>query len=170
MSSYLEQGVGNNSGERFLFTGRKPVIGMRLYAEIYKRAGFGNPFTMEGYLLEMEAIPAPAQLASSSSLLWRLVSNPAHGIHDTDEKARIITDHCGTLHGHRVRGLGWNAEHRSDGSGIMSVVFQFDDSLFFPWKITELRELTTAEVTELVSKTVQIPALNEKLQAAVGAS
>ena len=133
----------------WLYTMVKPVIGLSVLAEIHQAdlaSGGTHPRTLRGVVNAVGPMPSLMELSCSPSLAWELVSDPQFGIRDPELKTDIILRKFGTLHGHQINVVGWFAD---EPEKMMMVVFEFDDNLFYPWKVIGLRYLNEQEIGEL---------------------
>lgn len=138
---------------KFLRTKTKPQEGLRIYGVVHPKAeAMGRAvFDIEGIVTKVEELPSTTQLAQSTSLFWEMASDPQFKMPDPKQRFGTIMGVLQTLHGHRVQALGWNKV-----GDIYAIVFEFDDNLFFPWKIVGMRTLSLTETREILESTTSV--------------
>lgn len=147
VSRQREMGVRDEAphdeNKDYLYATKKPEAGLCVEAEVRPKKGMGEPFIWQGYVTEVGDLPTWQMAASRRSLVWEMVSNTrvTGTILEPEEKLGFVLNFFHTLHGHRVRAVGWSLMKANDSPELTEVVFEFDDHMFFPWKIVGYRSL-----------------------------
>jgi hypothetical protein len=143
--------------EERLEGGTAPQLGLRTETTLVALGVEGpTSFRVAGHVTWVESAPNVMKLEQSDSLFWRVATSHKHTAEWSSEKQRqFILDKLGCLHGQRIKCISGLASAEANNLALplrkeelLEITYRFDDTMFFPWVVTECRLLSTAEMEQ----------------------
>lgn len=142
VSRRMDMGVQDNN-KGYLYATKKPEAGLCVAAQVEPKDGLGEPFLWQGYVTEVGDLPTWETAASRRSLCWEWISSTSvtGRTLEPEERLGFMVNFFHTLHGQRIKAVGWSLVNAQDALQLTEVVLEFDDNMFYPWKIVGYRSL-----------------------------
>lgn len=146
----------HNPNSVFMCTLKKPQLGMRTETSILTKQGLW--LLMSGMITWVGAETTAEVLEASDSLFWDLVSRKCRSNADAptaEDKKRFILQFLGSAHGQRMKSISRLGQPCVDGqlpfesNAVAEIVYKFDDNMYFPWVVENIRILKEDEIANL---------------------